>query len=89
LSSIPHTINNNIYNLSKEVSNPVSPLMQLIYVLPQSAHNLLPIDIRNLLSQNKYMYLFPENAPLHWAFTRWLWESKVQLPSIPDDLMIF
>jgi 5'-3' exonuclease len=68
-------------------SRPVTPTSQLMYVLPRSAHHLLPPTARTLLSDPKYAYLFPDNAPMHWAFCRWLWEAHVELPTFPVDLL--
>lgn len=61
--------------------NPVSPMVQLGYVLPKIHLNLLPSKIKNaLLTQHPEWY--NEECEFLWAFCRYFWEAHAQLPEI-------
>lgn len=57
---------------------PVSPLVQLCYVLPRKSHSLLPKEIRAKLDPT----LYPIDCKFIWAFCQYFWESHVELPEI-------
>jgi 5'-3' exonuclease len=61
--------------------NPVSPLVQLSYVLPRASLSLLPDKIYKILSQD-YDHWYPADSEFLWVFCKYFWESHVQLPEI-------
>jgi len=66
---------------AKPNSKPVSPLVQLSYVLPRSSMYLLPDNVhRALLKSHPEWY--GNNYPLVWAFCKYIWEAHVKLPEI-------
>jgi 5'-3' exonuclease len=65
--------------LQKE--NPVSPLVQLSYVLPPSSMDLLPPTLRTrLLKLEPDWYV--GNYVFLWSFCKFFWEAHVDLPKI-------
>jgi 5'-3' exonuclease len=65
--------------LQKE--NPVSPLVQLSYVLPPSSMDLLPPTLRvKLLKAQPDWYV--GNYVFLWSFCKFFWEAHVDLPKI-------
>lgn len=68
--------------LRGEVSAPVLPIVQLMYVLPKSSHELLPEVYRKRLQMRPYRDWYPDEAEFMWAFCRYFWECHVLLPKI-------
>ena len=67
--------------ITTKPSSPVSPYVQLSYVLPRSSMNLLPDTIhRALLKTHPEWY--GNDYPLVWAFCKYIWEAHVKLPEI-------
>jgi 5'-3' exonuclease len=64
--------------LEVKPKNPVSPLVQLSYVLPKSSHYLLPPNIRALLKAEWYN----DDCSFKWSFCKYFWEAHVCLPEI-------
>ena len=64
--------------LEVKPKNPVSPLVQLSYVLPKSSHYLLPPNIRALLKAEWYN----DDCNFKWSFCKYFWEAHVCLPEI-------
>jgi len=65
-------------------SLPVSPITQLVMVLPPASHGLLPIPVAWNLS--KYFEYLPENFNLEFFGKRFLWECEPIIPFMPRAL---
>jgi 5'-3' exonuclease len=65
---------------------PVSPNVQLAYVLPPEHLHLLSSAIREILA-SKYAKLYTNQIEFVWAFKRYLYESHCVLPDIPIDVL--
>lgn len=60
---------------------PVSPLVQLSYVLPPTSMDLLPLSLKvKLLKEKPDWYL--GNYNFLWSFCKFFWEAHVDLPEI-------
>jgi 5'-3' exonuclease len=67
--------------VSLKPANPVSPLVQLSYVLPRASLSLLPEPLFQRLSKDHDDW-YPDDCEFIWAFCKYFWESHVQLPEI-------
>ena len=65
-------------------AEPVSPLTQLVMVLPRASHGLLPVPVAWSLS--KYFEYLPENFNLQFFGKRFLWECEPIIPFMPRAL---
>jgi 5'-3' exonuclease len=63
-------------------TRPYLPIEQLIYVLPYSQLHLLPEKVREKILVD-YKELYPTEYSFKYAFCRYKWESKPELPCIP------
>lgn len=68
----------------KDNYGPVSPNVQLCYVLPYYSLNLLPKDIENKLKMN-YSNIYPSETKYLWSFCRYFWEAHPILPDLSID----
>lgn len=85
-----------LYDLNAYVSNgvsenfsensPVSPSVQLAYVLPTAQHGLLNPKTRDFILKHD-MNLYPSQIKYKWAYCRYLWEAHVDLPKISLEKM--
>lgn len=67
-------------NFIKENNNePVSPLIQLSYVLPKKNLYLLPIKVEQALIEN-YQEIYKDTHNISWAFCKYFWESHIEFP---------
>jgi len=63
------------------VPTPVSQLVQLCYVLPRQSLNFLPEELyKRLITDHEDWY--PTDCEFVWAYSRYFWESHVDLPEI-------
>jgi len=70
--------------IKPNISKPVSPLLQLAYVLPNSSLQLLPQKLYSKLITSKNHW-YPMDCEFIWAFCRYFWEAHVELPEIDID----
>jgi 5'-3' exoribonuclease 1 len=67
--------------LQNKERNPVTPLVQLCYVLPKSSLGLLPDNLsREIVS--KYSHLYNDDCDFVWSYCKYFWESHVELPEM-------
>ena len=66
--------------------NPINPLTQLSYVLPQDSLYLLPKSTYDLVVDH-FSYLYQKNLPIQWSFCKYFWESHVIFPNISIDTL--
>jgi 5'-3' exonuclease len=67
-------------------ARPLSPYIQLSYVLPVGAHHLLPPHVSIYLNKF-YSHLYPSKYGFKWAFCRYLWEAHPELPEITIETL--
>jgi 5'-3' exonuclease len=75
-------INITLINSEKnQHTGPVSPLVQLSYVLPKESLYLLPSSIGEKIKNMKPEW-YVDNCEFQWAFCKYFWEAHVKLPDI-------
>jgi len=63
---------------------PVSPYVQLSYVLPKQSLDLLPPKIYNTLIE-KHPDWYTYDCDFEWSYCKYFWESHVKFPEIDID----
>jgi 5'-3' exonuclease len=69
---------------TKNTNTPVTPIVQLSYVLPKQSLYLIPKEVSDLLLKTKPGW-YVDNCDFQWAFCKYFWESHVKLPAIAID----
>jgi hypothetical protein len=64
--------------------SPVNELVQLCYVLPKQSLQFLPSDLHSALIK-KHGEWYKSDCEFVWAYSRYFWESHVELPHIDID----
>ena len=85
LSDLTTYISNGVSENFQE-NSPVSPSVQLAYVLPTAQHGLLNSKTRDFITKHD-SDLYPSQIKYKWAFCRYLWEAHVDLPKISIEKM--
>ena len=67
--------------IKENTSKPVSPLVQLCYVLPRNSLFLLPEKLYGRLKDER-LELYPCHAEFVWTYSKYFWEAHVELPEI-------
>lgn len=67
-----------------KMANPVTPLVQLCYVLPLSSLTLLPSGLYQKMKE-ECAHWYQGDCEFVWAFARYFWESHCDLPDIDID----
>jgi hypothetical protein len=65
--------------MTKKPKNPISPNVQLAYVLPREAAYLLREKVRTKVEE---LDLYPSVVSFKWAFCKYFWEAHMELPHI-------
>lgn len=69
-------------------SEPVSPEVQLAYVIPKSMQHILPHKMREYINKECQDKLYSEKYEFRWSFCRYLWESHLILPDVDEQIFI-
>lgn len=64
--------------------SPVSPMVQLCYVLPKPSLSLLPPNLHKILME-KHEHMYKTECEFIWSYCRYFWECHVDLPDIDID----
>jgi 5'-3' exonuclease len=76
-------------NFVETNKKPLDKLIQLAYVLPSNSLHCLPILLQKYMIDN-YKHLYNEKHNFIWAYSRYFWESHVEMPVIDiDEMEIF
>lgn len=66
---------------------PVSPEVQLCFVLPKTSLDLIPGAVGKLIRE-KYPHLYPNDCDFVWAYCKYFWESHVELPEFDIEELV-
>ena len=69
----------NINKLKFSSSKPLEPINQLLYILPKSSSNLVPIEYQSIFSNN---YFYPDQYAVDMIYKRYFWQTQPILPDI-------
>jgi 5'-3' exonuclease len=72
--------------ISDNTTPPVSPQVQLCYVLPPRSLSLLPHKVYARLLKTCPEY-YPDHCEFTWAFCRYFWEAHAALPEIDISVL--
>ena len=74
---------------SKTKTKPVSPITQLVTILPKNSINLIPPVYHKLMKEIEFglLHYYPEEYTLETIFKRYYWQCVPLLPPIDLDLI--
>lgn len=77
-------LENRVYYADFKNDKPISPLQQLLLVLPRSSFNILPKEYEKILDEPDVQQYYPEDYDLYTLNNIWLHECDPKLPIIND-----
>lgn len=81
-------LDNRIYHVEFKDDKPITPIQQLLLVLPHSSFNLLPKEYIKILDELDIQQYYPIDYDLYTLNNIWLHECDPKLP-IMNDTIIF
>lgn len=75
-----------VRQLDEKPEMPVHPLCQLSYVLPLSAHHMLPAKLKEVL-YDKMGSRYSDNWEFEWSYCRYFWECHAKMKRIDVDYL--
>jgi len=82
ISTLKRSANMSEENVKKEeVEEWINEKVQLAYVLPRSAHNIMEKEVAKYLKEN-HKELYPKRYKLEWEYCRYEWEAEAIIPEI-------
>jgi 5'-3' exonuclease len=81
-----NTMSISLFHKNDKNNNPVSPFVQLAYVLPKNKLHLLPDKMKDHLLNN-YSDFYPDKITFQWAFTKYFWEAHVCFSDMPTSVL--
>jgi 5'-3' exonuclease len=71
----------------KMENKPFTPNVQLAYVIPKVNHDLLPVNVQNVLKNYPEQFPDLETLKFKWIGCRYFWESHILLPDVPLSMI--
>jgi|UniRef100_A0A6C0LJ87 5'-3' exonuclease len=68
--------------ISFSTNPPINELTQLIYVLPEESHYLLPPNVKDILNIKYSRWFDKSSIEFKWDYCKYLWEAHLTLPEI-------
>ena len=73
--------------IEKQEMNPISPDLQLAYVLPEEYQYLINNNkIKERINNNKELF-YSKEIRFHWEFCKYFWEGHLELPETNINLL--
>lgn len=73
--------------IEKQEMNPISPELQLAYVLPEEYQYLINNDkIKENINKHKHLF-YSKETKFHWEFCKYFWEGHLELPETNINLL--
>jgi 5'-3' exoribonuclease 2 len=88
LANYVATMSTDINKIKFPKSEPVSPYVQLLSILPEESSNLLPLEYRKIFKHSNMSYLYPCDYKLDTIFKRYYWQCVPVLPHLNIKEMI-